>query len=162
MVIPKTLVFHDLKQEATDAAAFIESRLPQYLRNIGIVKHYHSDLSGLDIRGVVNVIQYGVCKNMAEAAQRAGRAARDPNSSGLFLMMVEPWALKLSLESISITDPDQPFVLTVKKNSSKQERTSMASTQYVQSQDCLRQFFAIYLGDESQRGKYFYSLWHKV
>ena len=45
MVIPKTLVFHDCKQDATDAATYIDERLPQNIRNHGIVKHYHSDMS---------------------------------------------------------------------------------------------------------------------
>ena len=45
MVLPKTLVFHDLKQDATDAVALINSRLPRSLQNQGIVKHYHSNMS---------------------------------------------------------------------------------------------------------------------
>lgn len=44
MAIPKALVFHDSKQEATDAVAFIESRLPSCLQNPGLIKHYHSDM----------------------------------------------------------------------------------------------------------------------
>lgn len=34
---------------------------------------------------------------MAEAAQRAGHVVRDQDLHGLYLMMVEPWALELSL-----------------------------------------------------------------
>ena len=45
MDIPKTLVFHDSKQDATDAARYTNSRLPKELQNQGIVKHYHSDMS---------------------------------------------------------------------------------------------------------------------
>lgn len=45
MTIPKTLVFHDCKQEATDAAAYVDARLPPNIRNRGVVKHYHSDMS---------------------------------------------------------------------------------------------------------------------
>lgn len=45
MIIPKTLIFHDCKQEATDAARYNDGRLPPHLRNQGIVKHYHSDMS---------------------------------------------------------------------------------------------------------------------
>ncbi|KIJ57528.1 hypothetical protein HYDPIDRAFT_171650, partial [Hydnomerulius pinastri MD-312] len=85
--IPKTLVFHDCKQDATDAASYIDKRLPLPLQNRGVVKHYHSDMSaeyllqtyedfsspdgtcrilhatagastGLDIPGVEVVIQY--------------------------------------------------------------------------------------------------------
>jgi superfamily II DNA helicase RecQ len=45
MMIPKTLIFHDNKQEAATAAAYNDSRLPKLLQNQGIVKHYHSDMS---------------------------------------------------------------------------------------------------------------------
>jgi superfamily II DNA helicase RecQ len=45
MMIPKTLIFHDNKQEAAAAAAYNDSRLPKALQNQGIVKHYHSDMS---------------------------------------------------------------------------------------------------------------------
>ena len=45
MEIPKTLIFHDCKQEATDAASYNDARLPPGLRNMGIVKHYHSNMS---------------------------------------------------------------------------------------------------------------------
>lgn len=45
MMIPKTLIFHDNKQEAADAAAYNDSHLPKQLQNQGIVKHYHSDMS---------------------------------------------------------------------------------------------------------------------
>jgi superfamily II DNA helicase RecQ len=45
MEIPKTLIFHDCKQDATDAARYVNARLPKHLQNQGIVKHYHSDMS---------------------------------------------------------------------------------------------------------------------
>jgi len=45
MIIPKTLIFHDCKQEATDAAHYNDGHLPPHLRNQGIIKHYHSDMS---------------------------------------------------------------------------------------------------------------------
>jgi len=45
MDIPKTLVFHDSKQDATDVARYTHARLPKLLQNRGIVKHYHSDMS---------------------------------------------------------------------------------------------------------------------
>ena len=44
MAIPKTLVFHDSKQDATDATTYLNEWLPQNIRNHGIVKHYHSDM----------------------------------------------------------------------------------------------------------------------
>ncbi|KAF9219319.1 hypothetical protein BS17DRAFT_717772, partial [Gyrodon lividus] len=153
--------------------------------NQGIVKHYHSDMSaeylqqtyndfssdtgtcrilhatagastGLDIRGIRIVIQYGMCKNMAEMLQRAGRAARDQSLTGLFLIMAEPWAFGTSLDDkpFDRMDPDKPYAGTVKKSSSKQERTGCAALHLIQSTTCLRQFFALYLNDQSSQGKF--------
>ncbi|KIJ04274.1 hypothetical protein PAXINDRAFT_183194 [Paxillus involutus ATCC 200175] len=187
MAIPKTLVFHDCKQDTADAATYLDERLPQNIRNHSIVKHYHSDMSaeylqktfedfssddgrcrilhatagastGLDIRGVLVVIQYGICKNMAEMVQRAGRAVRDPGLNGLYLAMIEPWALESSLgEDDQDTDgptddPDRPWAGTVKKNSSKQDRTGLAALRFAQSEVCLRQFLGEYLDDQSPGG----------
>ncbi|KAF8834573.1 hypothetical protein BDN67DRAFT_873768, partial [Paxillus ammoniavirescens] len=179
MAIPKTLVFHDCKQDATDAAAYVNARLPHSLQNHGVVKHYHSDMSaeylqqtfedfsspdgnccilhatagastGLDIRGVLVVIQYGICKNMAETAQRAGCAVCDPGLHGLYLAMLEPWTLELNLvdNDRDMMDPDRPYVGMVKKNSSKQDRTGCAALRFAQSQSCLHKFLAEYLDDQ--------------
>lgn len=45
MEIPKTLVFHDSKQGAIDAAEYTNARLPKPLQNQGIVRRYQSDMS---------------------------------------------------------------------------------------------------------------------
>jgi hypothetical protein len=45
MQIPKTLIFHDCKLEATNAALYVDSHLPVHLRNQGIVKDYQSNMS---------------------------------------------------------------------------------------------------------------------
>ena len=73
MIIPKTLVFHDSKQEATDAAAFIESRLPPSLRNRGIVKHYHSDMSAEYLQQTFDDFSepYGACRILHATAGAA-------------------------------------------------------------------------------------------
>ncbi|KAF8124050.1 P-loop containing nucleoside triphosphate hydrolase protein [Boletus edulis] len=190
MIIPKTLIFHDCKQDATNAATYVDARLPHHLQNLGIVKHYHSDMSpeylqqtfedfsspdgtcrilhatagastGLDIRGVLIVIQYGICKNMAEAAQRAGRAVRDQGLHGLYLTMIEPWALELSLagEDGQISDPDKPYAGIVKKTSSKPDRTGYASLRFAQSKTCLRKLFAEYLNDQSLEALSYSARW---
>ncbi|KIJ12346.1 hypothetical protein PAXINDRAFT_83033, partial [Paxillus involutus ATCC 200175] len=39
MEIPKTLVFHDCKQDATNATIYTDARLPKQLQSQGIVKH---------------------------------------------------------------------------------------------------------------------------
>ncbi|KAF8452791.1 P-loop containing nucleoside triphosphate hydrolase protein [Boletus edulis BED1] len=178
MAIPKTLIFHDCKQDATDAAAYLNTRLPLNIWNHEYLQQTFEDFSspngtcrilhatagasvGLNIRGVLIVIQYGLCKNMAEAAQRAGRAVRDPGLHGLYLAMVEPWALGLTLaeDQQSASDPDRPYAGMVKKNASKQDRTSYASLRFAQSQTCLRKFFAEYLDDRSLEALSYTALW---
>ena len=44
-VILKTFIVYNSKQEVTDTAAFIKSKLLPPLQNHGLVKHYHSDMS---------------------------------------------------------------------------------------------------------------------
>ncbi|KAG2751384.1 hypothetical protein P692DRAFT_20847011 [Suillus brevipes Sb2] len=165
---------HDNKQEAAAAAAHNDSRLLKALQNQGIVKHYHSDMSaeylrqiyndfasvsgtcriihatagastGLDVQGVMFVIQYGIPKNISEALQRGGLW-------GLYLMMIETWALEVNLidEHNDTNDPDKPYTITaLKKNPSKRDCTGCAALQYVQSKTCLQEFFAKYLNDQT-------------
>lgn len=60
---------------------------------------------------------------MTEMIQRAGRAVRDPDSTGLFLAMVEMWAFELEpqVDARDVADPDKPYAGMVKKNSPKQD-----------------------------------------
>ena len=92
---------------------------------------------------------------MAEMIQRAGRAARNPNMNGLFLAIIESWALDLPLDGVNWTDPDRPYVGVIKKNTSKQDRTSIASLHFAQSRTCLHKVFTDYLGDRSPQGKHY-------
>jgi len=45
MRIPPTLVFHDNKVNASDAAIYIDNLLPPGLRGTGLSQHYHSAMS---------------------------------------------------------------------------------------------------------------------
>ncbi|KAG9310388.1 hypothetical protein JVU11DRAFT_9525 [Chiua virens] len=162
-------IFHDLKQDATDTAKFMDANLPCGLENHSVVKHYHSTMSieyfqqtfedFLNPNGTcrilyatagaatVVIIQYGICKNIAEMIQQAGRAACDSDSTGLFLAVVETWALELDLGDAiggtSNADRDKPYIGLVKVNSSKPDWTSIASLQFVQSKTCLREFVIV-------------------
>lgn len=90
---------------------------------------------------------------MAKLVQWAGCMACDPNSSGLFLMMVELFALDLPSDTLNWLDPDELYAGNLKGNLSKQDQTSIASIQYAQLKTCLHEFFARYLGDKSSQGK---------
>jgi hypothetical protein len=53
-----------------------------------------------------------VCQNLTELIQRAGRAVRDPEMQGIFLIMYEPWVLEVKLEDCDVDaedDPDGPW-----------------------------------------------------
>ncbi|KAF8871288.1 P-loop containing nucleoside triphosphate hydrolase protein [Infundibulicybe gibba] len=169
MRLPKLLIFHDNKGEANNASSYLNARLPKELQTLGICKHYHSDMSpeyleetfssfaepdgatliingtsgagtGLDIRGVEGVIQYGICTEIPEGYQRGGRGGRDKNGFAFFLMMVESWTVS-------------------GKNPTKQERCSIASLKLVQSAECLRQQFARYFNDNCPTALEFTGRW---
>lgn len=92
---------------------------------------------------------------MAEAAQWAGHAVWDQGLHGLYLTMVEPWALELSLvqeDGQIVSNPDWPYVGIVKKTSLKPDCTGHASLQFAQSKTCLRKLFTEYLNDQSLEG----------
>ncbi|KAG1765060.1 hypothetical protein EV702DRAFT_1051127 [Suillus placidus] len=141
-----TLIFHDNKQEAADVAAYNYSRIPKQLQNQGIMKHYHCDMlaeylqqtyndfasvsgtcriihatpgasTGLDIQGVMIIIQYGIPKNLSEALQQGGRAVRDGHLCGLYLMMIETWALEANLtkEHVNTDDPNRPSSMNMEE-----------------------------------------------
>lgn len=44
MLIPRGVIFFDDKTEASDASAHLNNRLPEALRDAGIIKHYHGGM----------------------------------------------------------------------------------------------------------------------
>ena len=43
MLLQKGVIFFDNKAEASDASAHLNSRLPEVLRDAGVIKHYHME-----------------------------------------------------------------------------------------------------------------------
>jgi hypothetical protein len=86
--------------------------------------------------------------------QRAGRAARDPDTHGLFLEMVDPWVLQheVQVDERTSTDPDRPSAGVITKTSSKQDRTGCASIRFARSTTCRRSFLMEYLDDQEPGG----------
>jgi superfamily II DNA helicase RecQ len=104
----------------------------------------------LDVEGV---IQYGMCRDVPNFAQRGGRGGRSTSISAIFLLLYEPWALTADLSTLAqdLDDPDQPLQ-AITKTSKKPERTGVAMYRFVQSTTCSREFLANYLSDKTPTG----------
>lgn len=65
-------------------------------------------------------------------------------------MLYEPWVKNTDISSLEkeLNDPDQPLQ-TLTKTSKKPERTGVAMYRLMQSDDCIRRFFAKYLCDDA-------------
>ncbi|KAF8256917.1 P-loop containing nucleoside triphosphate hydrolase protein [Lactarius quietus] len=168
--LPKTVVFHDSVEQTSEAALYNTRRLPEDLQKKGLVMHYHGLMSkeyltrvyedfsnphgqcrGLDIPDIEVVIQYGITRDVPTTLQRCGRAGRSPMGKAIFLLMYEPWVMKINcnaVEAEAVSDPDHPNVPKLTQHSKKQARTGVAMIKVVQlEQKCLRQMFAAYLND---------------
>ncbi|KAF8266826.1 P-loop containing nucleoside triphosphate hydrolase protein [Lactarius quietus] len=178
--LPKTVVFHDSVEQTSEAALYNTRRLPEDLQKKGLVMHYHGLMSkeyltrvyedfsnphgqcrvlhategastGLDIPDIEVVIQYGITCDVPTTLQRCGRAGRSPMGKAIFLLMYEPWVMKINcnaVEAEAVSDPDHPNVPKLTQHSKKQARTGVAMIKVVQlKQKCLCQMFAAYLDD---------------
>lgn len=100
------------------------------------------------------MIQYGICRDIPNLWQRGGRSGRDQTSPALFLIMYESRAKSVELpdDAAEAADPDAPIHQPLKKHSTKQERTGMASLRLVKlgPADCIRLFVAVYLNDKTE------------
>ncbi|KAJ7768865.1 P-loop containing nucleoside triphosphate hydrolase protein [Mycena metata] len=128
MCLPHLLIFHDNKSETAGASQHLESRLPPQFRNMGICRHYHSDMSpeyleqvyasfsdpdgdclilnatqgageGLDVPGINGVINYGIPAKIPMKTQRDGRGGRSTASPAFCLNLIEPWVREMDAES---------------------------------------------------------------
>ncbi|KAJ7467914.1 hypothetical protein FB451DRAFT_1177579 [Mycena latifolia] len=136
MRLPKLVIFHGNKAETAIARQHIDSRLPQELQNLGIVRHYHADMSreyledvyssfadpdgttlilnatagageGLDVKGIDGVIIYGIVSDVTTKSQWDGRAGRSTNAEAFCVHMIEPWVDAVDLTELQI-DPNDP------------------------------------------------------
>ncbi|KAJ7697338.1 hypothetical protein B0H17DRAFT_1197391 [Mycena rosella] len=136
MRLPHLLIFHDNKSETAGASQHLESRLPPQFRNMGICRHYHSDMSpeyleqvyasfsdpegdclilnatqgageGLDVPGINGVINYGIPAKIPMKTQRDGRGGRSTASPAFCLNLIEPWVREMDAES-ALVDVGDP------------------------------------------------------
>ncbi|KAJ7107878.1 P-loop containing nucleoside triphosphate hydrolase protein, partial [Mycena epipterygia] len=126
MRLPRVVVFHGNKAETAAARQHVDSLLPLALQNLGIVRHYHADLSpeylqdtysdfadpdgttlilhatagageGLDVADIDGVIIYGIVADIPTKSQWEGRAGRSTNADAFCVHMIEPWVPPLDL-----------------------------------------------------------------
>ncbi|KAJ8083509.1 hypothetical protein PM082_009383 [Marasmius tenuissimus] len=176
---PSVLLFFDNSELAKAVADHVDSRLPPQWQGKGVAQHYHSMMSkeycektherfvnpkkagkilcatsaeaeGIDFWRVKIVVHVGLPKNGAYAVQAGGRAERDPEFKGLYIIFYESWALDISLEAFENgkwpADPDRPRE-GLGQRSSLQLRACRFSIELVTSTTCIRKLFANYLND---------------
>lgn len=186
----KIIIYVDQTQSTVNVANYLETLLPFHLQRQGLIREYHSKMSlnylvdayndfsdpdgqcnwlistegastGLDIRDIYAVIQYGVTRDLITAVQRAGRAGRDSGSVAIFLTLYEPWVIDtdISNDTRTLSDPDEPLA-QISDSSSKAERTGTSIYRHFQSKGCQRKDYATYMGDRTSEGAPFLALWN--
>ncbi|KAI0044357.1 P-loop containing nucleoside triphosphate hydrolase protein [Auriscalpium vulgare] len=138
----------------------LPASLRPHLRKLGLIKLYHSDMSqkyldktyasfenaettfcrillatsgastGINVRDIVLLLQYGLCETLEELLQRLGRNTRDEMLRGISLLMFESWAVTPS-----------------KKPTAKELRTSDDIKAYATTKKCRRAFLADFADD---------------
>ncbi|RXW21997.1 hypothetical protein EST38_g3859 [Candolleomyces aberdarensis] len=190
----KGIVFHDSVEGAIAAKNFQDLQLPIERRGKGIIRHYNSYMSeeylqvvyddfrdpngvceilhateaastGLDVRDVYWVVQYGISREMTITQQRGGRCGRDGVTPSIHLIMFEPWAKTIDLtaalkeqeNSNEILDPDRPICGKLPVKAKKRERTGVSMLRLVQHPEiCIRKTFTRSNDDESDDGQLLY------
>ncbi|KAF8995196.1 P-loop containing nucleoside triphosphate hydrolase protein [Cyathus striatus] len=186
----KGIVFHDSIESAIGAKNFQEWQLVPDLQGKGLIKTFFSLMSdeylketyddfkdpngrclilhateaastGLDVRDVDWVIQYGVPREMTMALQRAGHCGHDGITLAIFVLMFESWAKKVDLSTVledekladnvqRSLDPDCPLCGEIMEKTKKQDRTGISILKLIQNSGaCLREIYAKYNNDTS-------------
>lgn len=113
-------------------------------------------LKGVDFPNVKIVCNIGLPSTLVDVLQRAGRAVRVGDEDALFLLFYEPWATRIPLDDFSSGDQldlDRPRKNLDCKNPSIQDRAPYFLVKMIQSKDCKRANFAIYLNDQTAEGE---------
>ncbi|KAJ6608470.1 hypothetical protein B0H10DRAFT_1955354 [Mycena sp. CBHHK59/15] len=151
MRIPQVVIFHGNKVETAAISQHLNSQLPEAFRNLGICRHYHSDMShdyledayssfvdpdgmvliltrpqGLDVAGINGVIIYGISTDIPTKSQWDGQLGAAPKRT-FCIHMIEPWVSNIDKSQLEVdrNDPDCPLsdVALIKKNLTKKECT---------------------------------------
>ena len=77
------------------------------------------------------------------------------DETALFVVFHEPWASEIDEEEFADgTDPDRPRA-DLGTNARRQERAPLSGVRLVKCRTCLRRYYADYLNDKTDSGKYY-------
>lgn len=110
-------------------------------------------LQGINFPDVKIMHNVGLLSNIIDLLQCGGHVGQRDGSKGLSILFYDPWALTLPLDDYNNAysdNPDWPHCST-KAATSKKDHPALPCVQLVQCKDCLRQFFATYLGDRAPK-----------
>ncbi|KAF8224502.1 hypothetical protein L208DRAFT_1310761, partial [Tricholoma matsutake] len=115
---------------------------------------------GPDVRGIEDVIQFGICTDVPETFQHGGHGGCDSDGFAFFLIMIEPWVNGININLLTDEmDPDQPIYPSSSwKVPTKQEHCGVVSIWLTTSPKCLRLGFANYFRDNSSGGTIYATL----
>ncbi|KAF5332268.1 hypothetical protein D9611_007993 [Ephemerocybe angulata] len=182
--LEKGMIFHQTIEGCTAAAKHLNQRLPSSMQEKGVIRAFHAGMSkdyreqvmkdfrdpdgvcrqlhvteiastGIDIRDLAYVVQYGMTNEVPGTLQRGGRCGRDGVLECIFLIMHELSAKNIDLSRFgndvwALDDPDQPHSGNLTDKSKKEQRVGVGMAKIVQSTDCLRELFAKANGDTTE------------
>ncbi|KAF6761994.1 II DNA helicase [Ephemerocybe angulata] len=182
--LEKGMIFHQTIEGCTAAAKHLNQRLPSSMQEKGVIRAFHAGMSkdyreqvmkdfrdpdgvcrqlhvteiastGIDIRDLAYVVQYGMTNEVPGTLQRGGRCGRDGVSECIFLIMHELSAKNIDLSRFgndvwALDDPDQPHSGNLTDKSKKEQRIGVGMAKIVQSTVCLRELFAKANGDTTE------------
>ena len=112
---------------------------------------------GIDFYDVQIVCCVGLPSTTVDTLQRGGRAYRNSSKVATFVNFYEPWVNEISLDEYGngdLLDPDRPRTV-LKVTSKKVDRAPYSGVKLIkckEQSECVREFYANYLGDKLPTG----------
>ncbi|KAG9123670.1 hypothetical protein FRC07_014322 [Ceratobasidium sp. 392] len=158
--IDKTFFYVDNVEGGTKAVDFLTSRLPEHLRDQGLIRPYNATFSkqyrtevmrlfrlgivrvlvctdaagmGCNIPDIDTVVQFRSTEDIAPLHQRGGRAARKKTRSGRFVVLAEPAAYDVDPTEpadVAILEPEPQKKTRKKKGKTNESRKGRTRQQF--------------------------------